>query len=518
MYNKDCYFCDCRRGDLLMLLRQAHVLKVFVLFFVICIILGLSLLFSSSVTRAVSNPIQVNSQSSILTFPKAIDFKISVHDSGGSLARATVYLTYENSGYQPSHQVIATGSASAYTFQWHDNLLANIYEFPLVGTQISYYWTITDTTGNSYTSPSQTIEIVDNRFNWQHLSKGLYRVNWYGRGTDFGQMVLGKVGTDIQRISHNLGGGLNHLINLWVYQNTNDFQGSLPPNVHEWVGGIAFPSVFQGSIVAQSAGDDTLQRDMPHELTHLVFHQIVAPSVAPTWFDEGLAVDNQSYHESEMLVRFKTALNDHDLLPLKRISQDFPANADTAYLAYAQSWQLVAYMYQTFGLQKMIALIHDMGNPNQSFDADMRQALGLDVAHLENQWHLSLNQPPTLSKSELVEPLPAPQPPLNPYNSTTIFLLLLGIVLVAVSLLGLGAIFSYQRRAKQMVVLARQRQYTPQHTVSSQQGSPNWLSQQVNNYTSPSAYALPEQSLVLEQNAQRSEYPRFQSSPPSQRG
>jgi hypothetical protein len=457
-----------------MLLRQAHVLKVFVLFFVICIVLGLSILFSSSVTRAASNPIQVNSQSSTLAFPKSIDFKISVHDSGGSLALATIYLTYQNLGYQPSHQVAATGGTSTYTFQWHDNLLANIYEFPTVGTQISYYWTITDTAGNSCTSPSQTIEILDNRFNWQHLSKGLYQVNWYGHGTDFGQMVLGKVGTDIQRISHNLGGGLNHLINLWIYQNTNDFQSSLPPNVHEWVGGIAFPSVFQASIVVQSAGDDTLQRDMPHELTHLVFHQIVAPGVAPTWFDEGLAVNNQIYHESEMLVRFKTALNDHHLLPLSTISQNFPANADTAYLAYAQGWQLVAYMYQTFGSQKMTTLIHDMSNPYQSFDADMRQALGLDSAHLENQWHLSLNQPPTLSKDELAEPLPMPQSPPNPYNGTTIFLLLLGIVLVVVSLLGLGAIFSYQRRVRQMVLLARQRQYTPQHVVLHQQGPPKY--------------------------------------------
>ncbi len=62
----------------------------------------------------------------------------------------------------------------------------------------------------------------------------------------------------------------------------------------------------------------------------------------------------------------------------------------------------------------------------------MRQALGLNSAHLENQWHLSLNQPPTLSKDELAEPLPMPQSPPNPYNGTTIFLLLLGIVLVVV--------------------------------------------------------------------------------------
>jgi hypothetical protein len=178
------------------------------------------------------------------------------------------------------------------------------------------------------------------------------------------------------------------------------------------------------------------------------------------------------------------------LLRLNTIAQNFPADGDKAYLAYAQSWQLVNYMYQTFGLQKMSALIHNMGNPNQSFDADMRQALGLDVAHLENQWHLSLNQPLTLSKDQLGEPLSVPVVPPNPYNSTTIALLLLGIVLILVSLLGLGGIVAYKRRVRQMVLLAQKLQYIPQSIVPSQKGPPNWSQRTV--YTSPSNYISPE--------------------------
>lgn len=440
----------------------------------ICIFLCIAILSSSPVTRAADSPIQVNSRSNILMFPKAIDFKISVHDSRSSLVRATIYLAYKGFNYRESHQVNTTASVSTYTFEWHDDLTVNSDHFPPVGTQISYYWTITDTAGNSYTDLAQTVNVIDNRFNWQHLSQGLYQINWYNRGADFGQMVLGKVDTDVQGVSHNLGGGLQHPINLWIYADANDFQGSLPPNVHEWVGGIAFPAVSEASIVVQSADDDTLQRDMPHELTHLVFHQVVAPGIAPTWFDEGLAVYNQNFHESEMLVRFKTALNDRNLLRLNTLAQNFPADADKAYLAYAQSWQLMDYMYQTFGLQKMGVLIHNMHNPNQSFDVDMRQALGLDVAHLENQWHISLNQPPTLSKDQLAEPLPVPVRPANPYNGTTIALLLLGIVLMLVALLGLGCIIAYQRRVRQMMSLAQQLQYTPRRAISSQKGPPNW--------------------------------------------
>ena len=494
--------------------RPAHIFKVCMLFLFTYIVLVLSLLIDAPITHAASNPIQVNARSDTLTFPKAIDFKISVHDNRGSLTQATIYLAYKGFDYQASHQVNATPPASSYTFQWHDDLTANSDQFPPVGTHISYYWTITDTAGNSYTDPSQTVNIVDNRFNWQHLSKGLYQINWYNRGTDFGQMVFEKVDTTIQSVSHNLGGSLNHQINLWIYQNANDFQGSLPPNVHEWVGGIAFPSVSAASIVVQSPDDNTLQRDMPHELTHLVLHQLILPTVAPTWFDEGLAVYNQNYHESDLSVRFKTALNNHNLLPLNTITQKFPVDADKAYLAYAQSWQLVAYLYQTFGLPKVNKLIHAMRTPHQGFDADMRQALGLDVAHLENQWHLSLGQSPTLSKDQLAEPLPAPQPLPNPYDRTTIFLLLLGIVLVIGSILGLANIATYQRRARHMALLAQQAQYTPQNIVPRQSGPPNWRSQipdtpYPSSYPLPSSYTLPK--------AQQSQSPRFRSNPSSKR-
>lgn len=488
-----------------MLTRPVSILKVCTLSFCICIFLCIAILISSPVTRAANSPIQVKSRSNILMFPKTIDFKIGVHDSRTSLVQATIYLMYKGFDYQESHQVNVTTSVSTYTFEWRDDLTANIDHFPPVGTQMSYYWTVTDIDGNSYTDSAQTVDVVDNRFNWQHLSKGLYQINWYDRRMDFGQMVLGKVDTDMQSISHNLGGGLQHPISLWVYANANDFQGSLPPNVHEWVGGIAFPAVSEASIVVQSADDDTLQRDMPHELTHLVFHQLITQAIAPIWFDEGLAVYNQNFHESEMLVRFKTALNNHNLLRLNTIAQNFPADGDKAYLAYAQSWQLVNYMYQTFGLQKMSALIHNMSNPYQSFDADMRQVLGLDVAHLENQWHISLSQPPTLTKDHLAEPLPVPVPP-NPYNSTTIALLLLGIVLILVALLGLGSIVAYQRRVRQMMLLAQKMQYIPQSIVSSQKGPPDWSRRAVyrgpSNYTLPSIYAPPQQPPMPGQHVQ----------------
>ena len=82
------------------------------------------------------------------------------------------------------------------------------------------------------------------------------------------------------------------------------------------------------------------------------------------------------------------------------ISTSFPANADQAYLAYAQSYNLLDYMYKTFGISKMTQLIKFMNNPQQTFDQDLTQAIGEDEIHLENQWRLSNGQSDVLTTSD----------------------------------------------------------------------------------------------------------------------
>ena len=126
------------------------------------------------------------------------------------------------------------------------------------------------------------------------------------------EAILSQASMSIDNISKTLGAGLLHPINLWVYETDLDFHGSLAPGSYEWVGGVAFPTLEEASIVATGMNDYTLIRDMPHELTHLIFHQLIQYGAAgnnypPTWFDEGLAVYNQAFREPDMKNRFDQA-------------------------------------------------------------------------------------------------------------------------------------------------------------------------------------------------------------------
>lgn len=440
---------------------RVYLLQVVVAFF--CASVLSPMLFTAHASAA-TDPITITSQTATETFPKGIDFQVSVLDSTATISDATLILSSTKPRYlQVERSVSVATPQQTLTLRWHeDTTTADSFIYP--GTTINYKWQFHDNADHWHTQDLQALTVIDNRFNWQHLSQGQVQINWYSQSPDFGQAVLTQALNNVKRISRNLGGVLLHPVSLWVYQTPEDFRGSLPPGVHEWVGGIAFPPLDEASIVVDSLNADTLIRDMPHELTHLVFHQLTAQGIlAPLWFDEGMAVYNQTYQESDMLQTFKHALTTHTLLRLNTISYTFPADADAAYLAYAQSWKLIGYMYTTFGQAKMAKLITLMNGTTTEFNEDLKLALGEDQIHLENAWRVQLNQPSVLTPADMAQSTPqasnAPLPHLvGSTDATTPLLIFAGFLLILLPITGLSGFFVLQRRRQRKDLLAQQAQ------------------------------------------------------------
>lgn len=412
-------------------------------------------LFSSTLfiprALAATNPFTITAQTATATFPKGIDFQVTVTDTASAISQATLVLSYNfPRDIELQRAVNVTTPQQTLTLRWHEDTTGDNFVEP--GTTLSYKWQFHDTVGNDNAQTQRSFAVIDNRFNWQNLTQGQVEVHWYGQSTDFGQTMLSQAVDNVKRISAKLGATLHHTIDLWVYQTSSDFHGSLPPDVHEWVGGIAFPSLNEASIVVDSPNAETLIRDMPHELSHLIFHQLTEQGIlAPLWFDEGMAVYNQTYHEPDMTLQLKKSLLNHSLLRLSEIAYTFPANSDSAYLAYAQSWNLVGYMYATFGQAKMTNLISRMGGRQGEFNDDLKQALGEDQIHLENQWRLQLNQSSVLTPSDGTQTSPAQttSPPSTQPDYYTPLLAVVGLLLIILPLAGVSGLFAYQRRKRQ---------------------------------------------------------------------
>jgi hypothetical protein len=426
--------------------------------------------------QAADDSIQVTSRNTVLTYPKTINFAVIVTDQAATLNDATLNILYTRGGGLPEvHKVQAPANTHSFTFSWTNDLTDKKGNFPPVGSRLEFFWTITDSSGSKHIDDTQTLDVGDNRFNWQHLEKDNYQVNWYGRSDAFGQNVLTNIGNEVKRISASLGVELHEKINLWVYSNYDDFKGALPPDSQEWTGGIAFPSLNQISLPLETDDEVELQRIVPHELTHLIFHQNIQGNTTPVWFDEGLAVYEQDFHEPELTDSYNDALAKKSLLRLSTLDNDFPADSDQALLAYAQSWQLVNYMYQTYGKQKMTGLFQAMDQGRDPFDTDLAASLNTNTAHLEDSWRRSLKQPPTLTDAQANQPVtdapttgpktPATSPSGANGDATNTVVFLLGGLLIIVAFLSLGGVVIHQRNSRMNALRAIQAQQFFNHTM-----------------------------------------------------
>ncbi|MDQ6645217.1 MAG: hypothetical protein M3Y76_12280, partial [Chloroflexota bacterium] len=127
-----------------------------------------------------------------------------------------------------------------------------------------------------------------------------------------------------------------------------------------------------------------------------------------------------------------------------------------AYLAYAQSWDLVTYMYTTFGQDKMRLLIKKMNDPESDFNEDLTQVLGQDQNHLENHWLLHLGQPNILRPDQLT---PTPQVLVQTHqsqsstiDSTAPVFITAGSLLIFLPIIGIAVMLVYQRRKRQQAL------------------------------------------------------------------
>ncbi len=410
--------------------------------------------------HAASNPFTVTARSQTVHFPDYIDINLTVRDGVSSITQATIVVSYiinatDGDEQTVTHAVLTPANHAGQLVVLRDREDTTSNSFVTPGTSIQYHWELQDQAGHTLTDESQQFVTVDTRFPWHHLAQGMLEVNWYNQPDSFGQAVLRQASENLAHITKTLGSGPTTPLRLWLYADHADFAGAIGPSSYEWVGGEAYPSMGQAFFVIADDQDIALVRDMPHEMTHLVFAQIESRALfIPSWFNEGLAVYNQLYHEPAMAAALQQALTNHTLLPLDQINGSFPADADEAYLAYAQSWNLVEYMYQTYGTEKMATFLKTLNSPLIDFDGAAKQALGIDVAHLERQWRIHLNQPPTPDTANSSSPAAPGQRPesLSALSTISTFLVIGSIVCIVGIIVGIALVLVTMRQRKRRMV------------------------------------------------------------------
>ena len=447
---------------------------------IMALILSFSLL---TVMPGLASPVaNITNNEIIIEFPETATFRATFTDN---VNITLVVLEYGNE-QQTCGEVIAKafpqftpGKTVKAEWTWEMRQSGSLPP----GARLWWRWHVIDANGKETVSETKTATWLDDVHAWKTMNNGDFlRLHWY-EGDQIFAIDLAKAAYNGLQFNETQSGlKADAPIDVYVYASTDDLKDAI---LYEpsWTGGQAFPDQ-DIVILGISESDLDWGRDaMVHELTHVLVGHLTFSCIGdvPTWLNEGLAVYSEGKLDTPSQRQLEDATRDDTLLSVRSLSGSFSEVSDKAYLSYSQSYSITKFLIETYGQDRMTALLLALRDGTTIDDA-LVQTYGFNIEGLEAAWRQAIGaQPrpvpaqPTAQATPTYVPtiIPVSGAPLAQQSTPTVIptssfdstpgtempartgpplglsLVLLGICCVMLSLIGvliLGVIVSRQNR------------------------------------------------------------------------
>lgn len=251
------------------------------------------------------------------------------------------------------------------------------------GTQVEYYYVISDEHGNVHETPPAVLEYSDTRFQWEHTQAGPLELVHHDIPQSAVNEVAGKVKVDLERLAELLQIETERPIRGIIYNRRSAAMDAFPyqsrtiteQHVYE---GFAFPErgLFLGVGLEPSL--------IIHESAHVLLHQALGPASRPipAWLNEGFA----SYVEPGANPYSGRSLSSLDL-PLEAMST-VPGTPRAIGAFYVKAESVVAYLMEEHGVESFQRFLGRLREGRSADDA-LVLTYGFDTSGLEARWSAS---------------------------------------------------------------------------------------------------------------------------------
>ena len=320
-------------------------------------------------------------------FPDFISFAITA-ESDSDISRLSLQYQVDKLSAIPVTSVAFPDFEEGYrveaTWKWEMRRTGGLPP----GTTVSYWWLINDVDGGTAQTPVQTLSFDDLRFSWKTKESDDIRLLWYEGRDSFAEDLLTAAGQAIERLRTDVGATLTMPAEIYVYASYDDLREAMV-FPQEWTGGAAYPDYNTIAIGIPLSGLEWGKRAISHEIAHLVVHQAIFSGYGvelPTWLSEGLAMYSEGTLSPDFNVRLQDAIDQDRVFSVRSLSSSFPADEESARLAYAQSYSLVSFLLEEHGgKEKMIQLLDAFKNGSGYVEA-LDTVYALDVDQLNDEW------------------------------------------------------------------------------------------------------------------------------------
>ena len=254
---------------------------------------------------------------------------------------------------------------------------------------IVFWFQATLSDGQTYTSAPITFLYNDNRFPWREMAQGNVTVHWYAGDDAFGATALNAAGVGILAMSEFIPVSLTEPVNIYIYSNVTDLQNTLMLGGETWTGGHANPELGMVLVAVAPGSSQSIEMEsvIPHELAHVMLYRALGEKYdkQPAWLLEGIASIVERYPNPDYARALEIASKNNSLLSFDALCNNFPADAGSAFLAYAQSQSFVTYIRKTYGTSGLGRLTDAYGD-GFSCELGATNALGTPLSQLDSRW------------------------------------------------------------------------------------------------------------------------------------
>lgn len=335
---------------------------------------------------------QVQAQVATFSAEAKVEFGRQIEFIGeyqGSADLTSAMLFYQVEGLPETYEGEAEIAADGRIYYMLDVTQRPIRAFSM----IEYWFELVTTAGDTISSPSFSVYYEDDRFEWSERNTARFRVHWYAGDTRFAQDVLDVAELGLQSAQNLLSFSLDQPVDIYVYASAQEMRAALQSFSQNWVGAHADPDLGV-MVLSLPAGPEQrleMERQIPHELMHILLYQKLGPGYAnlPAWLNEGLASTAELYPNPDYLILMENAQRKGTLPSIQSLCRTFPKDASGAFLAYAQSASFTRYLHQLYGSSGVERLVQRYADGLEC-ERGVVAALGSPLSQLELEWRVEV--------------------------------------------------------------------------------------------------------------------------------
>ena len=345
------------------------------LFLLLSVVFLVASLTASSVSAA-GGDIEIVSTDESVDFPGNVDLSVTAEGDAGIVDVRLYYRTvgsriwaYAYPDFVPANRITATL-----------NLTGEVSTYLPPGTEVEYYYEITDAQGNVLRTELALVEYEDTRFDWDEVKVGPLTLLYYDQSGAVVRSVVKSLESDLARLQDILQIEQTDEIKGVIYSRRSHTLDAFPQQSRttteqQTFQGFAFPerSIFLGLGMERGL--------IVHESAHLMLGQALGDTALPTpaWLDEGFA----SYMDPSVKIFSGGSLNSR-ANPLRAMNAvtGTPHSIGTF---YRKSLSVVAFMIDRFGETQFQRLITELGQ-GSTMDIALTRVYGFDIDGLDARW------------------------------------------------------------------------------------------------------------------------------------